>query len=148
MGLEGFHVYGKFLHVQRLFGGVKHQGVPVHQDREVWKFVQAAIKGRQEKGCPDIVPGRNFFFLADARRIQLPLSQDFQGTFFLRFHFRKGQRSALAYVFQDKPVAELVCYKHRIPLLEGLQESISGVFTLALGAQGECRCQKNRYDQS
>ena len=134
VGLEGLHIDGEFLHFQGLLGAVEHQGVSVHKHGDVRQLVDTAVKGGKEDGGLDVVAGGDFLFLADAGGVQLPLAQDFQRAVFLRFEFGESERRSFRYVLQDDAVAELVCNEHRIPLLEGFQEGISGLFTNALGA--------------
>ena len=134
VGLEGLHINGEFLHFQGFFGGVEHQGVSIHKHGNVRELIDAAVKGGEDEGGLDVVAGGDFLFLAYAGGVQLPLSQDFQRAFFLGLEFRESELRSFCNVLQDYAIAELVCDEHRVPLLEGFQEGISGLFTNALGA--------------
>ncbi len=53
VGLERFHVYGHFLHLQGLSGRLEDEGVAIEKDRNVRQFIGAAPPGGEEAGGLD-----------------------------------------------------------------------------------------------
>ena len=147
VGLEAFHVYGQFRHLQRL-RGAEHQRVSVQKHRDVRQFIGAAHERGKGEGGLYIITGRAFLPFGNPGGIQLPSAQEYQRRIFFQLEFRQGQRGVLRDVFQHHAITQLVCDEYGIPLLQGLQEGFSGVFAQPFGPGHETGAHKGGYQNN
>ena len=126
VGLEVFHIYGRFRHLDGR-RCPQNQGVAVHHYRERGQFQLSAVPGDELQRGLDVVTRRALLTLGNAGGIQLPVSADLDGRIFRKFQLGKLQGRSFLYVVKEHAVTQRIGNQHGIPFHEGLHDELSAV---------------------